>query len=79
VRGWESLERFLRTDRSDAGCGETFEMLDRYVERQLAHGDAATAYPEIAAHLSACNPCIQDYEGLLAAVSELTDPPRQEK
>jgi hypothetical protein len=38
------------------------------VERQLAHGDAARRYPEIAAHLSNCNPCVQDFEGLLAAI-----------
>ncbi len=64
-----SLERFLTTDPSDAGCAETFELLDRYVERQLAHGDAAAFYPEIDAHLAACNPCLQDFEGLLAAIS----------
>ena len=45
------------------------ELLDRYVERQLAHGDAAALYPEIDAHLAACNPCLQDFEALLAAIS----------
>ena len=65
---WGSLERFLTTDPTDAGCAETFELLDRYVERQLAYGDAAVYYPEIAAHLSGCDPCLQDFEGLLAAL-----------
>ena len=69
MSSWESLERFLRTDSSDAGCTETFELLDRYVERQLAYGDAATHFPGIAAHLSSCNPCVEDYEGLIAAIS----------
>jgi hypothetical protein len=69
MSSWESLKRFLRTDPLDAGCRETFQLLDRYVERQLTHGDAATRYPEIAAHLSSCNPCVQDFEGLLAAIS----------
>jgi hypothetical protein len=68
MKRWGSLDRFLRTDPTDAGCAETFELLDRYVERQLAHGDAARRYPEIAAHLSNCNPCVQDFEGLLAAI-----------
>ena len=63
------MRRFLRTDPLDAGCAETFQLLDRYVERQLAHGDAATHCPEIAAHLSSCNPCVQDFEGLLAAIT----------
>jgi hypothetical protein len=43
------------------------------VERQLAHGDAARRYPEIAAHLSNCNPCVQDFEGLLAAIGGPAD------
>jgi hypothetical protein len=47
----------------------TFELLDRYVERQLAQGDAAQRYPEIAAHLSSCNPCGSDFEGSLVAVA----------
>jgi hypothetical protein len=68
MSSWRSLEGFLATDPSDAGCAETFELLDRYVERQLAHGDAASYFPGIAAHLSSCTPCLQDFEGLLAAI-----------
>jgi hypothetical protein len=71
MSSWESLERFLRTDPADAGCAEAFELLDRYVERQLGYGDAARRYPEVAAHLSNCNPCVQDLEGLLAAIGGL--------
>ena len=65
---WGALERFLRTDPADVGCAETFELLDRYVERQLAHGDAGRRFPGIAAHLSNCTPCVQDFEGLVAAI-----------
>ncbi|MGH9097730.1 MAG: hypothetical protein ACRDWB_09915, partial [Acidimicrobiales bacterium] len=68
---WPSIERFLKTDPQDAGCAETFEMLDRYVERELTHGDAAVRYPGIAAHLSSCGPCVEDSEGLLAAIADL--------
>ena len=71
MNSWGALERFLRTEPTDAGCAETFELLDRYVERQLAHGDAAVRYPEIATHLSVCNPCVQDFEGLMAAIADL--------
>jgi len=69
VRSWGSLERFLKTDPRDAGCAETFDLLDRYVERELAHRDAAARFPGVAAHLSSCNPCVQDFEGLLAAIT----------
>jgi hypothetical protein len=69
---WPSVERFLKTDPEDAGCAETFELLDRYVEREVTYGDAAQQFPGTAAHLSACNPCVRDFEGLLAAIA---DPP----
>ncbi len=69
MSNWPFLERFLKTDPLDAGCADTFELLDRYVERELAHGDAAERYPGIAAHLSACNPCVDDFEGLLSALN----------
>jgi hypothetical protein len=59
----------LKTDPADTGCAETFELLDRYVEREFSHGDAATHYPGVAAHLSSCNPCVQDFEGLLAVIA----------
>jgi hypothetical protein len=72
MSNWGSLERFLKTDPADVGCAETFELLDRYVERQLAYGDAAAHYPGVAAHLSSCNPCVQDFEGLLAAIGAPT-------
>ncbi|MGH8987321.1 MAG: hypothetical protein ACRDXC_01815 [Acidimicrobiales bacterium] len=69
----------MRTDPADAGCAETFEMLDRYVECQLAYGDAAERYPEIAVHLSSCSPCVEDFEGLLAAIGGLPGPVPREK
>jgi hypothetical protein len=69
MTSWPFLDRFLKTDPLDAGCDETFELLDRYVERELAHGDAAERYPRIAAHLSGCIPCVDNFEGLLAALS----------
>jgi hypothetical protein len=78
MSSWGSLEKFLRTDLADAGCAETFELLDHYVERQLAYGDAAAHYPGIAVHLSNCNPCVQDFEGLLAAISGPASTSRRE-
>jgi hypothetical protein len=70
MKTWPGLERFLKTDPQDAGCAETFDLLDLYVERELAHGDAAERYPGVAAHLSSCNPCVEDFEGLLAAIAD---------
>jgi hypothetical protein len=66
--GWAQLDRFLRTDPADVGCGRAMEMLHIYVDLVTAGGDAARRYPGIAAHLAACGPCGEDFHGLLAAV-----------
>lgn len=63
-----SLVRFLQTDPIDAGCAETFDLLHAYIERDLANGSAADRYPSVAAHLTSCDACAQDLEGLRAAV-----------
>jgi hypothetical protein len=68
MTGRERLRRFLDTDPADAGCAETFRLLDVYVERELARGDARLAFPRVAAHLDVCGPCIEDVRGLLAVI-----------
>ncbi len=69
MSGWAELDRFLDTDPRDVGCEEAMALLHVYVE--LVEQDAAEAeqrYPGIAAHLRACGPCSEDFEGLLAVV-----------
>jgi hypothetical protein len=65
---WVKLERFLTTDPQDAGCSETFEFIDVYVDLMLGGVGAEARYPRIAAHLRSCHPCAEDFEGLLLAV-----------
>jgi hypothetical protein len=65
----ETLERFLRTDPRDVGCGEAIAVLHVYVDLVSAGQDAADRYPGVAAHLAACGPCGDDFAGLLAAVT----------
>ena len=79
MSSWGSLERFFMTDPLDVGCTETFDLLDRYVERELAHRDAAAHFPGVAAHLSGCIPCVQVFEGLLAAIAVHFDSARNKK
>jgi hypothetical protein len=67
---WPGLEKFLSTDPSDAGCAETFALLDLFVEREVAHGDAAALFPGVATHFSQCGPCIEDFHGLMAAIAK---------
>ncbi|WP_030510982.1 hypothetical protein [Microbispora rosea] len=71
MNGWDELDRFLRTDPRDVGCDKAMELLHVYVELVTRNPDAARErYPGIAVHLRACGPCNEDFEGLLAAVSD---------
>jgi predicted anti-sigma-YlaC factor YlaD len=49
----------------DAGCEHTRELLDRYVEAELADG---TPDPSLTAHLHWCPACQADHDGLLALI-----------
>jgi len=66
----ERLDHFLATDPADVGCAEALEVLHVYVELIADGREAARAYPGVAAHLAACGPCGEDFEGLLAAVTQ---------
>jgi hypothetical protein len=44
-------------------------VLHVYVDLVASEQDAAGRYPGVAAHLAACGPCGEDFNGLLAAVS----------
>jgi hypothetical protein len=67
MNGRPALDRFLRTDPRDVGCAEAMEMLHVYAEMMASGEPAEERYPGIAAHLHACGPCGEDFEGLLAA------------
>ena len=66
---WAAVDRFLQTDSRDVGCDRAMEMLHLYVELVAADASAADRYPGIAAHLKACGPCSEDFDGLLSAVT----------
>jgi hypothetical protein len=75
MTGWPAaLDRFLQTDPRDVGCAEAMDLLHLYVELTVADAAAARQrYPGIAAHLRACGPCGEDFDGLLAAVTGSLD------
>ena len=68
MNGWSALDDFLRTDPRDVGCAKAMEMLHIYAELTAVGTAPEQRYPGIAAHLRACGPCGEDFEGLLAAV-----------
>ena len=65
-----ALERFLDTDPADVGCEQAMEILHVYAELLAAGGDTASRLPGVAAHLAACGPCDEDFQGLLAAITQ---------
>jgi hypothetical protein len=73
MNGWSALDRFLRTDPRDVGCAEAMDLLHVYAELAAADASAAERYPDIAAHLQACGPCGEDFDGLLAAIRGAAD------
>ena len=67
MSGWPQLERFLATDPRDVGCEQALAVLHVYVELVLAGAQPEREHPGVAAHLNACGPCNEDFEGLLLA------------
>ena len=54
----------------EIGCDECFDLLDQYVELELAGADADGRIPGMRAHLEGCPACREDHDSLLALVSE---------
>lgn len=70
MNGQSALAGFLQTDPRDGGCEQAMELLHAYAEIAVRDPDSAAHwYPRVAAHLRACGPCAEDFEGLLAAIS----------
>jgi hypothetical protein len=61
------LDELLRARDGDAGCTAGEEILDAYVELELAGEDAARVFPGTAIHLQSCPGCQADHDGLLEA------------
>jgi hypothetical protein len=63
------LERLLGPGKTEIGCDECFDQLDRYVDLQLTGHDADAALPGLRTHLHGCPACREEYESLRALVS----------
>ena len=67
------LDKLLGAREGDAGCTVGEEILDAYVELELAGEDPASVFPGTAIHLQSCPGCQADHEGLLEAASRFGD------
>ena len=72
MNGYSELDRFLLADPRDVGCAQAMEILHVYAELMAAGEPAEQRYPGIAAHLHACGPCGEDFDGLVAALRDET-------
>jgi hypothetical protein len=67
------LDELLRAEDGDAGCIAGEEILDAYVELELAGEDPARVFPGTAIHLQSCPGCRADHAGLLEAALRFAD------
>ena len=65
----DKLESLLGPTGPQVSCDECFELLDEYVELELAGADADAQVPGMRAHLEGCPACGEDHESLRALVS----------
>ena len=58
------LTRLLGPAGPEVSCEECFELLDEYVDLELAGGDADRQLPGLREHLQGCPACREDHESL---------------
>lgn len=64
------LSKLLGPAGPELGCDACFEELDRYVELELAGGDADAGVPGLRAHLAGCPACREEHASLRAFAAE---------
>jgi hypothetical protein len=62
------LDALLGCDEPELGCDECFDVLDRYVELELAGAPADELVPGLRAHLAGCPACAEEHTSLRALV-----------
>ena len=60
----ELLSQLLGPSGPEVTCEECFELLDEYVELELAGEDADLRLPGLREHLHGCPACNEDHESL---------------
>jgi hypothetical protein len=58
------IARLLGPSGPEVTCDECFELLDQYVELEVAGEDADARLPGLRAHLEGCPACREDHESL---------------
>jgi hypothetical protein len=64
----DALEHVLGPTGFEVTCEQCFELLDQYVELEVAGADADAHLPGLRTHLEGCPACREDHESLYALV-----------
>ena len=59
-----SVERLLGPNQTEVTCEQCFDLLDQYVELELAGVDPDAKLPGLRAHLAGCPACREDHDAL---------------
>jgi len=68
-RDRELIGRLLGPEGPELTCEQCFDLLDRYVDLEVAGAAADEQVPGMRAHLEGCPACDEDHASLLAFVS----------
>jgi len=63
------IGRLLGPADPEVSCDECFELLDQYVDLEVAGEDADARLPGMRAHLQGCPACHEDHESLRELVA----------
>jgi anti-sigma factor RsiW len=66
----ELMSRLLGPSGPEVSCEECFELLDQYVDLELAGADADAHLPGMREHLQGCPACHEDHESLRELVAK---------
>ncbi|HEX2086261.1 MAG TPA: hypothetical protein VHF89_11300 [Solirubrobacteraceae bacterium] len=69
----ELIGRLLGPAGPEVTCDECFELLDQYVELEVAGEDPDARLPGMGAHLEGCPACREDHESLRDLVARSGD------
>jgi hypothetical protein len=66
----DAIGRLLGAAGHEISCEACFELLDEYVDLEVAGADADRRLPGMREHLTGCPACREDHESLLALVRD---------
>ena len=74
----DAIDDLLGPDPAEreVSCDRCFELIDAFVDSELAGEDAAARFPGMEAHLRGCPACREDHESLLALAADGLAEPR---